>query len=182
MNETTNYAEYTVEKKCEGTYRLKRILLKIGLWVPLVLLSVIFILLNIPVWVILIPVYPLIWMKILKPVFYPYVYIEYEYTVASGSLRFAEVLGKCRRRERLDLTVSSLSAIAPYSGEYKAAADAKDIAHRYEFVSTMNAPEIYYALFEEDGEKSVVFFQPTNKALGLMHFLNRATVVTRVSV
>lgn len=182
MNETTNFAEYTVEKKCEGTYRLKRILLKIALWLPLFLLSAIFIVLNIPVWVILVPVYPLIWMKILKPVFYPYVYIEYEYTIASGSMRFAEVLGKCKRREKLDILISDMETIAPYNEQYRAAADASDIVNRYEFVSTMKAPEIYFATFEEDGEKSVVFFQPTNKALGLLRFHNRAAVVTKVSV
>ena len=100
MNETLNYAEYAVEKKCVGSYRLARIALKIGLWIPGILLCLIFLIINIPIWILIIPIYPsIIWPKILKPQFYPYVYIEYEYQIVSGSFRMAKVLGRCKRKE-----------------------------------------------------------------------------------
>ena len=182
MEESQNFAEYTVEKKLEGSYRLKRALLKIALWLPLPLICLVFILLSIPIWVILIPVYPLIWIKILKPCFYPYVYIEYEYQVVSGEMRFAEILGRCKRRETVTVRISDMSVIAPYRDEYKAKADAPDIEKRYFAVSSMSAPEIYVGIFENDGVKSAVFFEPTNKVLGLLRFHNRLTVVEKVRV
>ena len=182
MEESQNFAEYTVEKKLEGSYRLKRALLKIALWLPLPLICLVFILLSIPIWVILIPVYPLIWIKILKPCFYPYVYIEYEYQVVSGEMRFAEILGRCKRRETVTVRISDMSVIAPYRDEYKAKADAPDIEKRYCAVSSMSAPEIYVGIFENDGVKSAVFFEPTNKVLGLLRFHNRLTVVEKVRV
>lgn len=183
MEDSQNYAEYTVEKKAEGSYRLKRVLLKIALWLPLPIICIVFILLNIPIWVILIPVYPLIWMKILKPCFYPYVYIEYEYQIVSGEMRFAEILGRCKRRETVNIRISEMSLIAPYRDDWKAKADAPDIGKRYYAVSSMSAPEIYVGIFEDDnGVKSAVFFEPTNKALGLLRFHNRLTVVEKVRV
>ena len=182
MEELQNFANYTVEKKVEGSYRLKRILLKIALWLPLPILCIIFILVNVPIWVILIPIYPLIWMKILKPCFYPYVYIEYEYEIVAGEMRFGEILGRCKRRDMINIRISDMSMIAPYRDEYKAKADAPDIEKRYEAVSSMNAPEIYAAIFDDDGVKSVIFFEPTNKALNLLRFHNRLTVVEKVRI
>ena len=41
--------------------------------------------------------------------------------------------------------------------------------------------DIYYALLEEDGELSVVLFEATQKALGILRFYNPMTVVTKVS-
>lgn len=181
-NGSLNYAEYTVEKKCTGTYRLARIALKIGLWVPGILLCLIGFLINIPIWVLVIPIYPsIIWPRILKPQFYPYVYIEYEYQVLAGSFRMAKVLGRCKRKEIADVSISSALAIAPYSGHHKAAADADDITVRHECVTDMRAEEIYYIIYEENGAKKLIFFEPTAKALRMMQFHNRSTVMTTVS-
>ena len=179
---TPNYAEYTVEKKCEGSYRLKRLGMKILTWIPGIVLTLVFMILQIPAWVIMLPVYPLIWMKIFKPLLYPFVYIEYEYQIIAGSMQIAKILGKCRRKQMLDLNISEMKVIAPYSGATKAAADAPDIKKRYECVSSMKADEVYYAIFEKDGEKNVLFFEPTNKALKLMYFHNKNTVVTQVRI
>ncbi len=180
-SENLNYAEFTVEKECTGSYKLARIAMKIGLWLPGILLCLIFLMLAIPLWILIIPIYPsIIWPRILKPLFYPYVYIEYEYQVVSGSFRMAKVLGRCKRKELADVSISSALAIAPYSGDYKAAADADDITERLECVSSMKAEEIYYILYEENGDKKVIFFEPINKALKLMSFHNRSTVVTQV--
>lgn len=184
MDSGNNYAEFTVEKKCEGAYKMKRIGMKLLLWMPLFLLGLLGQLITrTPViWVILIPVYPLIWLKILKPTFYPYVYIEYEYSIVGGEMRFAEVLGKCKRRELFAVKIGDMKAIAPYEEPYKAAADNPEIKKRYELVSTMKAEELYYAIFEKDEEPCVVFFQPTNKVLSLLRFHNRLTVVKRVNI
>ena len=184
MDENKNYAEYTVEKKYEGTYKLQRIGLKILLWMPMLVIGLIFqIVMRSPViWVLLIPIYPIVWLKILKPAFYPYVYIEYEYSIVAGEMRFAKILGKCRRKELFALKIGDMTAIAPYRDSYKAAADNPHIKHRYELVSSMNAKEIYYAIFEKDEEPCVVFFQQTNKVLALMRFHNHLTVMENVSV
>ena len=184
MDSGNNYAEYTVEKKCEGAYKMQRLGMKLLLWMPLFLLGLLGqIISRTPVvWVILIPVYPLIWLKVLKPAFYPYVYIEYEYSIVGGEMRFAKILGKCKRKELFSEKIGDMRAIAPYQDSYKAAADNPGIKHRYELVSSMKADEIYYAIFDKDEEPCVVFFQPTNKVLSLLHFHNRLTVVKTVSV
>jgi len=178
-NESLNYVEFAVEKKCEGSYRLARIAMKIGLWIPGILLCLLGAMINIPIWILIIPIYPsIIWPKILKPLFYPYVYIEYEYQIVAGSFRMAKILGGCRRKELADVSISSALAIAPYRDHYKAAADASDVTSRMECVSSMDAEEIYYILYEENGDKKVIFFEPINKALKLMQFHNRSTVMT----
>ena len=177
-----NAAEYAVEKKCDGAYFWKRLGMKIFTWVPGIVATLVFMILSIPAWVIMIPVYPLVWMKLLKPLLYPYVYIEYEYQIMADTMQFSNIYGKCKRKQVLELTISEMLAIAPYSGDTKAAADAPDIKSRMEFVSSMNAEDIYYLIYEKDGEKKLVFFEPTNKALKLLRLHNKNTVVTQVRV
>ncbi len=179
-SESLNYAEFAVEKKCTGSYKLARIALKIGLWIPGILLCLLGAMINFPpLWLLTIAIYPsIIWPRILKPLLYPYVYIEYEYQVVSGSFRMAKVLGRCKRRELADVSISTALAVAPYKDQYKAAADGADSAMWC--VSDPSAEEIYYILYEEGGQKKVIFFEPIAKALKLMSFHNRNTVVTPV--
>ncbi|MFA6948147.1 MAG: hypothetical protein WCQ72_04135 [Eubacteriales bacterium] len=177
-----NTAEHRVRKKVEGVYRLKRILVRTGLilfpLIPLLLGASVKVLSPL-LW--MTPVFLLVDVFILR-YFFRYVDIEYEYAVVSGSLRVDIVYGNERRKSWLEVKFKDMSVIAPYSGEYTSAADDPSIKNRYEAVSSLTAPDCYYGTFNDDsGERSVIFFEPTNKILSLAKLYNKSTVIRTMS-
>lgn len=185
-NEMTNYTEFIVDKKVGGVYLLCRILM----WMAYVALLPLIVVLGCILWpaasgyfiggfliVGVLLYYCFLLPKIIYPGTYRYVQIAYEYRIKGGNIEFNKVFGrKTRRAIVAPMLVSSLEAVAPYKGEYKAAADDKSL-RRYVAVASMDHPDNYYAIFtNEKGERSVIFFQCTNAALKILKFLNRATV------
>lgn len=186
-NEMANFAEFTVEKKVKGVYRLKRIFMWIAYFaVPLIIMVILMIFgLGAIALIVFIPLYfPYVLPKIIYPATFRYVQIEYEYTVVSGDISVNYIYGRKSRKEWLEPTsISNMSVIAPYRDDYKAAADEPDIVHRYEAVATKDHPDNYYGIFNNaEGEKCMVMFQATNKALKIIAFHNRKAVVTKVSI
>lgn len=179
-NATVNFAEYRVEKKNEGTHRLKRVGIFIG-WslVPLITMVIGLAFFK-----------PLLWLTpvVVMMVLYTGRYtlnlmnIDYEYCVVSGEFRVDAIHGNAIRKSLAAVRLSDMNAIAPYRDEYKAAADDPAIQKRIEAVSTMSSPDIYYGLYtDEDGLSTVVFFEATAKILKLAKLFNPSTVVTEVT-
>ena len=181
MNESTNHAEYAVLKKYEGTYKLARTLMIISyVMFPIVGILVITAtpLAAFVIW--FIALFPMMLM-IIVPLTYRYVQIEYEYSIDAGVMTVSEIYGRRSRKQKFEIKLGDALAIAPYRDEYRAAADAAE--KKYTACSTMSFPELYYILFDDEGGvKNAVFFDPTNKALKLMKFHNRSTVIVPVSI
>jgi hypothetical protein len=179
MSEESNHAEYAAIKKYEGKYKLARTLMITGyIMFPIVGIVVIAAtpLAAFVIW--FIALFPMM-LTIIIPLTYRYVQIEYEYSIDSGLITFSEIYGRRARKQKYEIRIGDALAIAPYRDDYRAAADAAD--EKYGFCSTMTNPELYYILFEsEDGKKITIFFDPINKALKLMKFHNRNTVVVPV--
>lgn len=184
MNEITNHADLTVEKKVEGTYKRNRMLMKVayvlGLVLILALLAVAEMLL---LGLIIVPVYPFLLSKLIIPLTSPYVNIEEKMDISGGHLTLSTIYGKVKSKDLCKIKISLFDAIAPYNNEeYKKAADEFKYDKRYEAVSSMDHPDVYYAYgTNEFGEKVICFFEVTNKALKVMKFLNKKTVMTEVS-
>ncbi len=181
MFDDANHAEYTTIKKYEGKYALARVLMILG-YVLFPIVGIVAIaaspLSAFVIW--FIALFPLM-LSIIVPLTYRYVQIEYEYSIDSGIITFSEIYGRRSRKQKYEVKISDAIAIAPYRDEYRAAADEADV--KYVACSTMSNPDLYYILFEdEDGRKATIFFDPINKALKLMEFYNRKTVVVPVSI
>lgn len=184
MNEITNHAELTVEKKVEGAYKRNRILMKVGYWALLAVILIIMFAVGMGLLaLIVVPVYPFLLSKLIVPLTSPYVNIEEKMDISGGHLTLTTIYGKVKSKEHCKIKVSLFDVIAPYNNpEYKADADNFQYDKRYEAVSSMGHPDVYYAYgINEFGEKIICFFEVTNKGLKVMKFLNKKTVVTEVS-
>jgi len=190
-----NYEEITVQKRIEGKYKLQRILLQMSYFViPIIIILITFaikfkifrvtIMLG-PIFLILsVPLY-FCWAlpTYLKPATFKYVDLEYEYVIKSGCFTMNKIMGHRQRVELCSKQIIDMDAIAPYNGEWRAAADDPSIKkeNRFESVCFLNHPDNYYCLFKNKaGEKCVCIFQASSKAVKIMAFHNRATVVTEV--
>ena len=107
---------------------------------------------------------------------------ELEYSMTSGNMTFSRIYGGIKRKKVLDLVIKDLREIAPRTTESDAKLNARgNIAKYYSFSSHSTAEDQYYALFEQDGQLCVVYFEATEKTLKILRYYNPVTVVTKVS-
>ena len=192
MNEITNHAELTVEKKLEGKYLLNRILMIAAYIAVPILMFFLFALLEdyagltgggyiavffIPIWAFLCP-------KLVVPLTFPYVDIEEKMDVSGGNLTLTRIYGKRKSVNYIKVKVADLDAIVPYrEEEYKKQIKEFGTPDRViECVSSMDHPDVYCAYYtDEKGKKIVMYFEAVEKALKVFKFLNNKTVVVPVS-
>ncbi len=174
-NAASNFVNFGVKKKSEGSYKLKRTLLLMAYILVPVAIATVFISIKILPILATLPVFT--WMFIFFT--WRYASIEYEYIILDGEFRMLEVYGAKSMRVLCSTRVSGMTAIAPYNHANKAAADAVPAANRIEAVSSMSASDIYYAVFKDGGEDFVVFFEATEKTLKALRYYNDKTVITK---
>lgn len=175
MNEFNTY-DFVVTRKKEGKYRLKVIFGRIGIVALFLGIAGILIAFNLP-WLvaILFPLIPVgVYMgKLLVE--------EYEYSMTSGTITFSLIRGSSKRKKLLELLIKDFREIAPYDDNACAHLESIGIRKDYRLFSSADAPDVYYGLFEKDGQMQVVYFEATQKALQILRFYNTVTVVTNVS-
>lgn len=177
MEESINYAEYTVEKKPEGKNLQKRIML-IGLYV--LALAVIVTLISLTqgagaVWggVFFVLLVALVWFtwRLVKE--------ERKYEVVNAKLKIQELNGSGKGKVVFENLVSEFTVIAPMTAEYEA--QYKNADEVLDFRGDTKSPDSYFARLEKDGKSTVVCFEAINKMLKVMKFYNsKGTVVTVV--
>lgn len=185
MNEITNHSELTVEKVKEGTYKRDRMLMWAAYIIaPLALIAFFSILKMTFFALILVPVYPFLLTKVIKPATFIYVDKEEKMDISGGKLTLSTILGKRKQKIHLKMRIGSFDAIVPYNRdeEYRKQCDAFEADKRVECVSTMSHPDVYCAYGTNDyDEKIICFFEVTTKGLRVLKFLNKNTVITEVS-
>jgi len=98
-----------------------------------------------------------------------------------SSRTFSRINGGMRRKKVLELTIKDMHEIAPYTDEAKAHLETLPLVKNHLFVSSMEADDIYYAVFENDGDLQVVYFEATEKALHILRYYNMVTKMSKVS-
>ena len=177
MEESINYAEYTVEKKPEGKNLQKRIML-IGLYV--LALAVIVTLISLTqgagaVWggVFFVLLVALVWFtwRLVKE--------ERKYEVINAKLKIQELNGSGKGKVVFENLVSEFTIIAPMTAEYESQYKTAD--EILDFRGDSKSPDAYFARLEKDGKSTVIYFEVVNKMLKVMKFYNsKGTVVTTV--
>lgn len=104
--------------------------------------------------------------------------VHYDYRIVSNELFFSVVYNRKRRKEIGSLDISKLDAIAPYDGKYRELAEKVSYDKIHDFSSSLDDPHVYYAVYtdEESGEKSIFFFNVSEKMLKLLKLYNRKTI------
>ena len=177
MEESVNYAEYTVAKKAEGKTKQKKMLL-IALYILVIVVFGVIIAVTSGA--------AAIWATIVVPLYIALIFFtqrlvkeERKYEVANAKLVISELNASGKGKVVSEDLVSSYSIIAPATDEYKDKWSSADVTK--DFRGDMKSPDSYFAVSEKDGKKTVIFFEVTNTMLKSMKFYNRNTVVTTVS-
>ena len=171
-----NTFEFVVDERPEGGRKAKRFFGRLGL-LSVIAAWVIFSFLTYPGFAIL----ALVLLGVVL-YFWKIFNCELEYSMTSGIMTFSRIYGGMKRKKVLDLVIKDFREIAPRTPESDAKLRARgDIAKFYSFSSHSTADEQYYALFEDDGNLCVVYFEATEKTIKILRYYNPVTVVTKVS-
>ena len=190
--EDSRTCEYAVNQKIKGKWLFAKIMLIVGYIVIVGGFFAVCCITN------LIPVAcfcPLIaW--VLWFFTWKYVSVSYRYRIISGDMVFVKGYRNKFNTKMFTIKIKDCEVIAPYEAEIpgstgfappKSSDDAKKaIAHfsaekTLWAASSFDSPDLYYALFtNEHGERCVLYFEVTNKAIKLLKYYNAKTVVTKV--
>ncbi len=106
---------------------------------------------------------------------------EYKYRTISGQLEFYTIYGGKTTKKIFEAHIADADEIAPYGERAAAGIEKWKPEHSYFGVSDLTSPDAYYMLFtDEDGRRCVYYFEATEKALKILSFYNKKTVVTKV--
>lgn len=182
MNDQTAYGqnvyEYVVSPAKQPIWRLRRVLAVLGY---ITYACVVFTLGAISK--LLVPMLALVPLSTWILVFFTwrYVSVEYEYSFVSGAMTLTKIFGGRSRRSVLEVRIKNMHVIAPYNDTYCPKAQSFNPEKTFCFVSSMQSPDVYFALFEtENGQRGIIYFEATRQALKIMKYYNSDTVIADV--
>lgn len=180
-NAASSFVNYGVKKKPDGSLKRNRVLLFCG-YIVFAILYMMFFLgalgvpIKLPVAITFLPL--LIWMLVFFT--WRYVSVECEYQILDGEMKCMEIYGSKTMRTLCRVRISAMTRIAPYHSDFRAEADAVPSENRCLCASSMDAPDLYFAVFKgEDGADCVVFFEATEKTLRVLRYYNSETVMAK---
>lgn len=97
--------------------------------------------------------------------------IEYEYTIMGGEISFEVVYGRRQRKHFYSAKLNRVEKLAALNGKKVTKEDFQGVTREVFCASTMNNPNTWYAIVkEENGEKTLLFFEVTTKAEKTLRF------------
>lgn len=101
-----------------------------------------------------------------------FVEVEFEYAIVQGEIRVEKILGRRKRKPLGTFQIKSAEWIGPAGDVPDALKRAGEAAVIFA-AAAMDAPETYGAVFPgENGKKTVLYFECTEKALKVISFYN----------
>lgn len=164
--------EYIIKPKNEGKVLIK----KTALAASYFLLAAILIFLVIT----LAPLYVLIPLILLSVavtalvafITWRFVCVEYEICIGGGNLTVTTIYGRSVRRQLVNLNINSIFEMGEYGdGAYEEISKIS-LQKNYICVSSLASPVIYYALFDEGKDRSILYFDATDEAIRLLRISN----------
>ncbi len=157
--------EYIIKQKTDGEVLLKKAFLIIGYILLFVVLAIVIISLSPPLLYIPFFALDIAFCAMVIFVSWRFFSIEYELIFGGGELVLTVIYGRSVRKRRLALALSSLSEVGAYDdGAYERLC-AMSLQKNYFAVSSMSAPVMYYAVFDEGKDRCVLYFEADERAI-----------------
>ena len=105
--------------------------------------------------------------------------IEYEYCLTNGELDIDKIIAQRKRKRLLSIHCREFELFAPVHNEkYKREFNNVNIQETIEAMSSMNAENLYFATFVQNGVRTKLIFQPTQKMIDAFKQYNPRKVFT----
>ena len=174
MDYTATY-EYVISAKGKPCYRLARALALTGYVLYVIVLLVIGFATSI-----LAPMLAFVplttWILVWST--WRYVTVEYEYSLTGGVMTVSKIYGGRTRKRLAEITVKDAVLIAPFEGDHIAEAERYAPERTVDVTADLQRPNVYFMLYETaDKRRGILYFEATAKALRILQYYDRATVV-----
>lgn len=163
-----NSCEYIIKQKNEGVALLKKIGLASSYGAVALLLSVLNLLFAPQELKLLFFAIIAIIIAVAVFVSWRFVCIEYEVVISGGELKITTIYGKSISKTTLIKSLNAFSEIGEYDESAYEEISKLSIQKDYVCISSLSAPAIYYAIFEEESERRILYFDVTDKAVSLL--------------
>ncbi len=103
-----------------------------------------------------------------------FVSIEYEYTILGGEITFEAIYGRRQRKKYYFAPLKNIEKLAPVNGKTVTKESFQGVTRQLFCASKMTNSRTWYAIIkEENGEKTLLFFEVTEKAEKTLRFYNQ---------
>ena len=160
--------EYIIKQKNEGKVVMKKLLFILGVLLLFVSLAVL--LLNLFAPVLYLP-FILLDLALCAMIFFiawRFFSVEYEIILSGGDISLTVIYGKSVRKRLAIIPINSLSELGVYDDTAYERLCRASLQKNYLFVSSMAAPTIYYAIFEEGKERCVLYFETDERGINYL--------------
>ena len=163
-----NSCEYIIKEKTEGKALLKKIALAVGYVALALILSA----LNIsfaPEELRLL-FFALIAAAVAFVAFvtWRFVCVEYEVIISGGELTVTAIYGKSVSKKIISKSLNSFSEMGEYDDRAYGEISKLSLQKNYLCISSLSAPMVFYAIFEEESERHILYLDVTEKAADLL--------------
>lgn len=168
--------EYIIKQKNEGGVIVKKVALIGGTVLLFAILAVV--ILNLAVPLLHIPFLLLDAAFCAMVVFtaWRFVCVEYEIVIGGGEITLTIIYGKGIRKWLAAIPISSLCEVGVYDDAAYERLCTVSLKKNYVCVSTMAAPTVYYALFDEGRDRCVLYFEADERAIKYLRQQNSSAL------
>ena len=92
--------------------------------------------------------------------------------IGGGDLLITAIYGRSIRKKRINVSVSSILEIGEYGDGAFEEISKLSLQKNYLCISSLSSPNMYYAIFDEDKDRSILYFDATNEAIALLKRYN----------
>ena len=107
-----------------------------------------------------------------------YTQVEYEYSFFSGKLTVSKILGGRTRKKITEVSIRELSSVLPYTNRNVEQANAYGAKNTYFAASSIEAPDLYVALWEDKDtkERNLLCLELNEKAIKIIKYYNMSAI------
>lgn len=158
------FCEHIVKQKTQGKILVYKILLA-ALYATLLILPSFAIILFAPPF--LIVPFLLIILTLVIVIFkltWRLTCIEYEYQIIDDTIIFSKIYGRTKRKTFVEMPIRAFEVLGKYSDESEKYLSRLLVDKSLLFISSFTADNIYFGVFEDSGEKNIIFFEINESA------------------
>ena len=98
--------------------------------------------------------------------------VEYEVVIGGGDLLITTIYGRSIRKKAINVSVASIIEIGEYGDGAFEEISKLSLQKNYLCISSLSSPNMYYAIFDEDKDRSILYFDATGEAIALLKKYN----------
>lgn len=159
------FCEHIVKEKCRGKVLAFKVLL-IALYISLLVFPSLFIIMRAPssltvAFLIVIATVVFIIFKLT----WRLTNVEYEYQIIDDTIIFTKILDKTRRKTVIEMPQKKFSVLGKYTPDSEKYLSRLLVDRSFLMISSFDADNIYFGVFEADDLTCIVYFEATENAI-----------------